>query len=104
MVISKTANDAFYRTELSSELHTQGISELFITGCATDFCVEATVQSALTKDYTVTVVEDGHTTAPRPHLDAEQLITHYNWVWKQLTPTQGSIKVLPVEQIKIAIG
>ncbi|MBT1687173.1 isochorismatase family protein [Fulvivirgaceae bacterium PWU37] len=33
-----------------------------ITGSATDFCVESTVQSARSKDYQVTVVKDGHTT------------------------------------------
>lgn len=64
-----------------------GVKELYITGCATDFCVEATVQSALAKHYDVTVVADGHTTAERPYLSAEKVNEHYNWVWQHMIPT-----------------
>ncbi len=74
--------------------------DLIITGCATDFCVAATVQSALTKDYTITVVEEGHTTGERPHLTAKQVIDHYNWVWQHMTPTRGRVYVEKFTQIK----
>lgn len=97
--IDKYANDVFYKSELHSKLTSLGIKELFITGCATDFCVESTVQSALTKDYLITVVEDGHTTGERPELSAKQVIGHYNWVWKNMLPTQGEIKVQKSERI-----
>ncbi len=72
--ISKTANDAFYRTELDAFLLENKITELFITGCATDFCVDTTIKSAIARDYQVTVIEDGHTTADRPHITAIQAI------------------------------
>lgn len=62
--------------------------------------VESTIQSALTKDYHITVVEDGHTTGDRPHLTAEKLIEHYNWVWKNMIPTKGKIEVKPFDQVK----
>ncbi|MEQ8924746.1 MAG: isochorismatase family protein [Fulvivirga sp.] len=97
--IDKYANDVFYRSELQLRLTALGIDELFITGCATDFCVEASVQSAIAKDFSVTIVEDGHTTGDRPHLKAEKVIEHYNWVWRNMIPTKGRVKVESTEQI-----
>lgn len=99
LLTSKTANDAFYRSDLQRRLNEMGVKELVITGCATDFCVGASVQSALVKDYRVTVVRDGHTTADRPNLTAKSVIDHYNWVWENMTPTDGAIRVLTTEQI-----
>ncbi|WP_353720091.1 isochorismatase family protein [Dyadobacter sp. 676] len=93
--IDKYANDVFYRSELKKRLDLLAVNELVITGCATDFCVESTVQSAVSKDYNVTVIEDGHTTGDRPGLRAHQVIDHYNWVWKNMIPTKGKIEVLP---------
>lgn len=98
--IDKFANDVFYKSELNSKLEELKVRELFITGCATDFCIESTIQSALTKDFNITVVEDGHTTGQRPHLKAEQVIEHYNWVWQNMIPTKGQIIVMKMEQIK----
>lgn len=100
ILIDKYANDVFYKSSLQARLQELGIQELFITGCATDFCVEATIQSAIAKDYDITVVEDGHTTGNRPHLKAPQVIEHYNWVWQNMIPTQGRIKVKPFEEMK----
>ena len=98
--IDKYANDAFYKTDLHSKLIQLNVNELFITGCATDFCVESTIQSALTKEYQITVVEDGHTTGERPNLKAKQVIDHYNWVWKNMISTKGLIKVEKTEHLK----
>ena len=99
--IDKYANDVFYKSSLHLKLKELKVDELFITGCATDFCVESTVQSALAKDYNVTVVKDGHTTGERPHLRAEQVIEHYNWVWQNMIPTKGKIKVETTANIKL---
>lgn len=101
--IDKYANDVFYKSTLDSNLKDLKVDELYITGCATDFCVESTVQSALAKDYNVIVVGDGHTTGNRPHLKAEQVIEHYNWVWQNMIPTKGLVKVCRFEEIKRTI-
>jgi len=93
--INKYANDVFYRSELQKKLDLLAVNELVITGCATDFCVESTIQSAVSKDYSLTIIEDGHTTGNRPNLKARQVIDHYNWVWKNMIPTKGKIEVLP---------
>ena len=100
ILIDKYANDVFYNSELQSKLIELKSTELFITGCATDFCVESTIQSALTKDYDITVVSDTHTTGDRPHLTADKVIEHYNWVWQNMIPTKGKILVKTFEQIK----
>jgi len=100
ILIDKYANDVFYNSELQSKLIELNVTELLITGCATDFCVESTIQSALTKDYNITVVSDGHTTGERPHLTAEKVIEHYNWVWQNMIPTKGNISLKNLEQIK----
>jgi len=103
VLIDKYANDVFYKSNLQAKLQALDIKELLITGCATDFCVEATIQSALTKDYDVTVVADGHTTGERPQLTAQQVIDHYNWVWQHMIPTQGKVTVKSFEEIKEAV-
>lgn len=94
LILAKTVNDSFYETTLEGKLRKLGINELVITGCATDFCVESTIQSALVKDFNITVVSDAHTTADRPHLSAKKIIEHYNWLWTEMIPTRGKIKVI----------
>ena len=99
--INKTANDAFYQTNLNSILNDLKIKELFITGFATEFCVDATIKSALIKDFNITVVKNGHTTGDKPHIEAEIIIEHHNWVWQNLIPTKGRIKVLDFDELEI---
>lgn len=94
LIISKTANDAFYNSELQSTLAKLNITELYVTGCATDFCVDATIKSALTKHYALTVISDAHTVANRPHIDAATVIRHYNSLWADMTPTPSQITVI----------
>jgi nicotinamidase-related amidase len=100
ILIGKTANDVFYNSNLASKLKELDVNALYISGCATDFCVESTIQSALAKDYNITVIANAHTTADRPHLKAEKVIEHYNWVWQNMIPTEGTIKVIDFEQIE----
>ncbi|MBT1706646.1 isochorismatase family protein [Fulvivirgaceae bacterium PWU5] len=104
IVMSKQAHDAFYETTLEEELTRRGVRELYITGSATDFCVESTVQSALSKDYQIVVVKDGHTMSDRPHLSAKAIIEHYNWIWELLIPTRGCITVQPFEVLKASLS
>ena len=101
ITISKTANDSFYKTFLQEMLFKKATSELFITGCATDFCVDTTIKSALSRDYKVTIIEDGHTTASRPFIDAQTVINHYNWLWSEMSATKYKLAVLKTRDIKI---
>ncbi|MBA4056890.1 MAG: cysteine hydrolase, partial [Marivirga sp.] len=99
--IDKTANDSFYNSTLQQNLLKHKIGELYITGAATDLCVDATVKSALTKDYKVTVISDCHTTEDKKHIPAPVLIGHYNWVWGTMSPTKHKISVVKADSIEI---
>jgi nicotinamidase-related amidase len=97
LTISKTANDSFYKTLLKAELEKLRADELVVTGCATDFCVDATVKSALVNDLNVTVVSNAHTAHDRPYISAKQVVDHYNWIWREMSQTKSKIKVVDFE-------
>lgn len=99
LVVHKQACDAFYQTDLARILTEHDARELLITGCATDFCVDTTVRAAASRDYEIIVVEDGHTTADRPHMDAVSVIRHHNWVWENLILPGRRVTVLPAASI-----
>jgi nicotinamidase-related amidase len=95
IVVRKTINDAFYNTDLNEQLQKWGEVRLIVSGWATDFCVDTTIRAAISRGYNVVAVSDGHTVSDRPHLTAEKVIEHHNWVWRNmLTPTK-LIDVLP---------
>lgn len=98
IVVDKTLNDSFAGTALHDTLQRGAPNRLLIAGWATDFCVDATVRSAVSRDYTVVVVSDGHTLSDRPHLDAPTVIRHHNWVWSGLL-TNRSIHVATASEL-----
>lgn len=98
LVVGKTLNDPFHDTPLSDVLTNLGIDRLFVTGWATDFCVDSTVRRAVSLGRTVVPVADAHTTSDRPHLSARSVIEHHNWVWSGLIAPSG-ISVLPAHAI-----
>lgn len=77
-IIHKKASDSFYGTPLRSELDALGITDLVVTGMQTEQCVDTTCRRAISLDYDVTLVADGHTTWDTDDLSAEQLIAHTN--------------------------
>lgn len=84
IVVGKTLNDPFAGTDLQAILEKIAPSRVLVAGWATDFCVDATVRAAVSRNYDVVVVSDGHTLSDRPHLDASAVIRHHNWVWINL--------------------
>lgn len=104
LFISKTANDSFYKTKLQEQLDYFDVEELIVTGISTDFCVDATIKSALVKDYKVTVISDAHTTDDKPHLRSKQLIDHYNWLWSVMPPTKSKITVVSFDDYRKSIN
>jgi nicotinamidase-related amidase len=79
--IRKTTCDAFYETDLETQLRSRGIDSILLTGYATDFCIDATLRNALSKNFWVMVAGDAHTTNDSPVLKAELIRAHYNWAW-----------------------
>ena len=99
-VIEKSACDSFLETKLEDILRSHGIDELIITGCATDFCVDTTIRTAGALKFKVVVPSDAHTTRDRPHLDAQSIIAHHNFMWAELLlPRQARVRVLPTHQL-----
>jgi nicotinamidase-related amidase len=92
IVVRKTMNDPFVSTDLKAILDGIKPDRILVTGWATDFCVDATVRSAVSNDYNVVVVSDGHTLNDRPHLDAPSVVRHHNWIWSELI-TNRSIRI-----------
>ena len=98
IVVRKSLNDPFAETDLQARLEEIATNRLFISGWATDFCVDSIVRSAVANHHNVVVVADGHTLSNRPHLDAISVIRHHNWVWSHLI-TQRSIKVAKADEL-----
>jgi nicotinamidase-related amidase len=98
LVVQKTLNDPFAGTELRATLRAIAPERLLVAGWATDFCVDATVRSAVSNNFHVVVVRDGHTLNDRPHLDAPSVIRHHNWVWSNLI-TNASIRVASTSEL-----
>lgn len=98
VVVRKNLNDPFVGTDLQARLKEIAPDRLLIAGWATDFCVDATVRSAVSNHHHVVVVADGHTLSDRPHLDAVSVIRHHNWVWSNLF-TQRSIKLADANEL-----
>jgi nicotinamidase-related amidase len=89
VAIRKTTCDAFYGTNLESELRSRGINTLLLMGYATDFCVDATLHSAASKDFGIIVVADAHTTSDNPVLKAKVVREHHNWAWANAITKRG---------------
>lgn len=85
-VVRKKESDSFYETNLGEELRSRGVGRLVVTGMSSEFCVDTTCKSALSRDYGVTLVSDGHTTASdevlemmgRGAVSAAQIVAHHN--------------------------
>ncbi len=58
-VIAKRWYDAFAGSPLDGALRAHGVTSLVVTGTMTDICVLATVIGAFSREYRITVVEDG---------------------------------------------
>jgi nicotinamidase-related amidase len=98
-VIRKTTGDAFYGSTMEAELRSRGITTVLLTGYATDFCVDATLRSAASKDFGVVVVADAHTTSDNPVLKAEVVRQHHNWAWANAI-TKKSVTVLQAGEVR----
>lgn len=102
LLMGKTSCDAFLDTRLHDLLRQNGIAGVIVTGCATDYCVDTTVRSALGRGYPTIVPADGHTTADRPYLSAQKIIEHHNFVWADFISPAGPATVIPCADIELS--
>lgn len=105
VIFDKSACDSFADTFLHTHLQEIGCKTLYICGLATEFCVDTTLRAALSRGFNVIALTDAHTTGNRPHLDAQQIIEHHNWVWSNMTAPLGrSLRVCSTEQALADLG
>jgi len=102
-ILEKSICDAFFQTELFALLKALHHERVIVTGCATDFCVDTTIRSAVSHDLNVVVVSDGHTTADRPHLDAHSIIAHHNWMWANLITPKTPVKLVNAADLLVEL-
>mgnify|MGYP000617924218 CR=1 FL=1 len=99
LYVTKTACDAFWHTPLEQTLAQADINAFVVCGCATDYCVDATIKNGVSRGYHITVAEDAHTTANRPAADAQILINHHNDVWRNFIAPANPLAVKRTETI-----
>lgn len=58
VIVDKTANGAFYQTDLELVLRSRGITHLIFSGCTTDVCVHSTLREAVDRKYQCLLVQD----------------------------------------------
>lgn len=97
IIVDKQASDSFYESKLDEVLKENAVDHVYITGMQTEYCVDATSRSALSKGYKVTLVSDAHTTGDS-HMPASQVVDHHNRVLGSLAhPTETIVVKESVE-------
>ncbi|MEW1929585.1 isochorismatase family protein [Streptomyces sp. NPDC088360] len=104
--VRKTSPDSFLGTDLDRTLKTLGVTEVVVTGFATEICVDTTARQALSHGYDLVVVADGHTTSVRPdsgeYAAPAQSIAHHNEIFRYLRFPGRSVRVLPAADVDFA--
>jgi nicotinamidase-related amidase len=103
LVIEKTLNDPYAGTLLEEVLAVMAPQRVLVTGWATDFCVDATVRSSVSRGHNVVALGDAHTVSDRPHLSAAAIIEHHNWVWSGLI-TNRTVRVTATRDLLSEAG
>jgi nicotinamidase-related amidase len=98
IVVSKTACDSFYETDLQTVLSGQGVTHLVIAGLMTQYCVDTTCRRAVSLGYDVTLAADAHTTADMPSLTVEQIVDHHNALLDGFDAGKAVIRVRPTSE------
>lgn len=100
--IRKTKNDAFAGTRLHDALVHARARTVAFAGWATDYCVDSTVRSAVSRGFRVIVPADAHTVSDREHLSARQIIDHHNRTWSGLI-ADPAVRVAPTQELFTAM-
>jgi len=98
-VLVKHSSDSFLHTGLADLLAGLGVHRLAVCGCATDYCVDTTVRSALSHGFDVVLAEDGHVTGPDGDIPVETIIAHHNRTLAQIAIEDRRIAVVPAAAI-----
>jgi nicotinamidase-related amidase len=106
-IVDKTTPDGFLGTDLDEVLQALGVTEVIVTGFATEVCVDSTARQALSRGYDLLVVADGHTTSRRSAADAGALapaalsIAQYNTVYRTIGWPGRRIRVRAAADVEL---
>jgi nicotinamidase-related amidase len=97
--IFKTVGDSFQNTSLEEQLRQKDIDSVLLCGYASEFCVNATARRAELLALGTTVVSDLHTTHDKPHLTADKIVEHQNFVWANSSMSGRRVRVRPLADV-----
>ena len=78
------------------------VTDLVLLGAQTELCVDATARRALSLDYDVDLVADGHTTSANEILTREQIIAHHNASLANLAVDGVALNAPPARDVRFA--
>lgn len=88
-IVDKTANGAFYQTDLDIILRSQKITHLLFTGCTTDVCVHTTLREANDRKFQCLLVEDACASGDRyAHDAAVHMVTVEDGIFGTVAKTE----------------
>lgn len=101
--IHKHHNSAFEDTGLLAELDRLGVTQLFLAGAATNWCIRATAYGALERGFDLTLLSDAHTTrdmtlAPGQVVTARSMIDDLNTAMRWLSYPGRRNAAVPVAE------
>jgi nicotinamidase-related amidase len=88
--VDKRACDPFAGSDLAEQLASLAGDTLYLCGFATEFCVDSAVRACASRALNLVVLSDAHTTSNRPHLSAQDIIAHHNWIWANMAVPAAS--------------
>ncbi len=97
--IFKTVGDSFQNTSLAEQLREKDVDSVLLCGYASEFCVNATARRAELLTLDTTVVSDLHTTHDKPHLTADKIVEHQNFVWANSSMSGRRVRVRPLADV-----
>jgi ureidoacrylate peracid hydrolase len=83
ILVNKNRYSGFVNTDLDAVLRTHNIRYLFVTGVATNVCVESTIRDAFSHEYWPILIKDACASDPMPATQAAAVhnVTYYfGWV------------------------
>lgn len=77
-LFNKYRPSCFQGTDLAERLALAGISQLYIAGLKTQFCVDSSCRAASERGLAPILLADAHSCMDTPQLTAAQIIQHHN--------------------------